>query len=179
MYTHARPDALTHSSHTHTTHTHTHKQESSFFEPCWDFILELSPKHQNILLAHLLHFYRTELRDGLSQWGVDVSDPSLVLTMMLEADIDGNNGIDFCEFKDVMFRVFENELSWIGMRHSAHFLQYLKASHTRSCPNLTKSRRHRRHFVCGRTVVTGESVDVLEAIGTSVLRLRQKQLRQK
>ena len=42
---------------------------------------------------------------------MDVSDPSIVLTMMLEADIDGNNGIDFCEFKDVMFRVFENELS--------------------------------------------------------------------
>ena len=63
------------------------------------------------MFAHLFHFCRTELRDGLSQWGVDVSDPSIVLTMMLEADIDGNNGIDFCEFKDVMFRVFENELS--------------------------------------------------------------------
>jgi hypothetical protein len=33
-------------------------------------------------------------------------------------------------------------------------------------------------FLCGRTAVTGEFVDVLEAKGTSVLRLRQKHLRQ-
>lgn len=32
-----------------------------------------------------------------------------VLTMMLEADIDGNNGIDFGEFKDVIFRVLDEE----------------------------------------------------------------------
>ena len=50
-----------------------------------------------------------ELRVGLAQLGVDVSNDSMVLSMMMEADIDGNNGIDFGEFKDVIFRVLDGD----------------------------------------------------------------------
>ena len=50
-----------------------------------------------------------ELRVGLEHLGVDCSNRSMVVTMMMEADIDGNNGIDFGEFKDVIFRILEEE----------------------------------------------------------------------
>ena len=47
--------------------------------------------------------------DGRDEVTMNVVCSVQVLTMMLEADIDGNNGIDFGEFKDVIFRVLDEE----------------------------------------------------------------------
>ena len=76
--------------HTHThTHTHTHAHTRTH-------------THTHIMYACIPQV-------GLEQLGVDVSNTSMVMTMMKEADIDGNNGIDFGEFKDVIFRVLDEE----------------------------------------------------------------------